>query len=397
MPSFSSVLLLTVLACRHQPPPPLAQVDAQAVQDLPAPIQVLLASAESPDAGLRRQALALLIAQEPAPGGGAYGPRAVYDPSPYVQRAAADALAARGDAESTALLRTLARLDSADPYARGHAGMLLAQAGDTQALPALRAAMDQEREHWRRLPLALAAAAMGDSEALTAVQKDLARGDLPLELDLFRDLGASGLTELAPALREGTEMLPPDLALPAAAALMQLGDKQGETTLRNALASPDLVDRLSALDVLSELPGEHANELLRKAARSGPEPARVYAACILLERGEGDPTQGLAALELQDRELRAQAAWGLGGYLSQVSSGRMRRRVQQSLRAALSDSEPVVVAAAVDALGRSGDPQDRDYLAPFLTAETESLRLRAAGALLALQSTSATAMLPAHP
>lgn len=386
---FSSLLLF---ACAHRGDPQLAAPAAAQVQSEQDPVQVLEQAALSEKVSVRMAALSALIELSPEPAGGAWGPAALADDNPYVQRAAVDAMAGRIEHDPHALehLRAFCYRSDVDPYVRGHAGVVLALEGDTLTQDTFSAAAAEESAHWKRVPLALPAAMMGDAQALSTLQADLQRGDLPMELTLFQDIGRSGLPELAPALVAGLPLMEEELIIPAAAALLELGDKQGESLLKDALGDSDLVRRLEVIDALAKVNTPQANTLLNRSG--GPDAVKDYANLVLVERGEGDVQGAIASLNDADRELRTQAAWALGGYLSDPQvSGRSRRQAHGALLTALQDLEPVVVSQAISALGRAGDRSDQAAISHFLDAESATLQVRTAHAMLSLDPSALTA------
>ncbi len=383
---FSSLLLF---ACAHRGDPQLAAPAAAQVQSEQDPVQVLEQAAQSEKVSVRMAALSALIELSPEPAGGVWGPTALADANPYVQRAAVDAMAGRMDRDPQALehLRAFCYRSDVDPYVRGHAGVVLALGGDTLTRETFSVAATGEPAHWKRVPLALPAAMMGDTQALDVLQEDLGRGDLPMELTLFQDIGRSGLAELAPALLEGLALMEEDLIIPTAAALLELGDKHGESLLKDALGDSDLVRRLEVIDALAKVHTPQADALLNRSG--GPAAVKDYANLVLVERGAGDVQGAIASLSDADRELRTQAAWALGGYLADPEvSGRTRRQAHGALLTALQDLEPVVVSQAISALGRAGDQDDQAAISQFLDAESATLQVRTAHAMLSLDPSS---------
>jgi HEAT repeat protein len=265
----------------------------------------------------------------------------------------------------------------------------LHRAGRTGARKSLGEAWRSERLHWRRAPLALAAARMGDEEARAVLAQDLARGDFPMEMRFFLDLADSDFEELVPALVEGSRLLEEELQLPVAVALLGLGSSAGESRFRDALGG-DVEQRLEAIDFLVDLPGEDATALLRKARRGGPEAAQRYAELALVARGEEGPAPALEALDSADRELRQQGVWSLSCYLaSGGAGGRGERQARKRLREMLGDPEPVVVFETVRGLGRAGEPSDRGLLAALWAEESPSLSVEVAGAILEIEARDA--------
>ena len=391
---YSSVSFLLLLACGPRTPidgaPELAGVEA--VSEAAAPLSVLEQGASSHDVSTRARALALLLEHGDLE---RWAPRALYDPSPYVQRAAIDALSLRPEPQALELIESLATRSDVEPYTRGQAGVALHRSGRIGARESLSEAWRAERLHWRRAPLALAAARMGDEEARAVLLEDLARGDYPMEMRFFLDLADSGFEELVPSLVEGSALLEEELQLPVAVALMGLGSNAGESRFREAL-NGDVEQRLEAIDFLVELDGESSDALLRKARRSGPEASQRYAELALIARGEGGLSPALEALDSMDRELRQQGVWALSCYLaSGQATGRGERQALKRLREMVGDPEPVVVLAAVQGLGRAGEPADRALLAALWVEDSPSLSVEVAGAILEIEARDALSELAA--
>jgi len=383
-------LTLAFGGCAHRGAevPAVERVSVEASEGDPQ--AYLVKASESLNPGIRGRALGLLILYDEAPGGGPWGPRALFDPSSYVQRQAVAALAQRIDEEySRDLLETFVRRERVDPYTRGRASVALALAGYSGEADTLSAAWKAEELHWRRAPLALGALMMGDEEALPALSEALARGDLPLEIDFFLDVGRSGRTELTRPLIEGLDLVEETLVLPTAVALISLGHVKGEALFRDALGDKDIEVRLEAVDYVVELDNEQvARRLLRRARTGGPEAVRRYAELALVARGEGGPEPAYEALANVDRELRQQGVWALAGWLvsSPDAPRRERRQAYKLLLASLGDPSPAVVQAAIMGLAKVGRSADRGVLATLLQEETLGLGVEAAGAMLAIDA-----------
>ncbi|MCP4809629.1 MAG: hypothetical protein GY913_28175 [Proteobacteria bacterium] len=371
---------VSLLACRTTP----KTVDVAAViAGEGDPAATLEAAASELDVSVRARALGLLITTSETVE--VWGPRAVYDPSEWVQRAGVDALAVHPDPAAAELVASLASRSDASPYVRSHAAVELIATGRTA--PDL--GWKDTSAHWHRAPLALPAAIQGDAEALKVLREDLAQGDFPLEIEFYLDLGGSGL-DVADALEASRARVEEELELPIAAAQIGLGDKRGEAHVKKALNSDDIERRLEAVDYLAELDGEVAGDLLKKAA-VGNGVVQDWAELALIARGDRSPQAALDALVLSDREARQQAVWALSCWLETSDvSGRSRKQAHKALVSMLGDPEPVVVMAAVQGLGRAGQMEDRGLLAGFLALEDRGLRVEAAGAILAIESRDAS-------
>ena len=393
MPRLLSVLACFALgACAHPAaePAPAARPHAGAIVGLDRAQATLERGAKDLDVAIRCRALALLIVTSPEPGGGPWGPRALWDPSPWVEKRGVEALSVRiAEPETKALLRDLAKRSTADPYARGSAGMRLALAGDKTVLPELVSAYQQEEQPWRAAPLALAAATMGDAEAIPVLDKALRAGELPLEIGFVADVGRSRLTVLVPALVEATTRVEEPLVLPLAAALVELGSAAGESLFHQAVSSADQEERLEALDFLVELRAPAVSPLLRRASHGGSDLVRHYASFALLVQGEGSVAAvATAAVEDPDREVRSLAVRCLGKALADGASmhARDHRVAHRALQKALEDPEDVVLTEALQALAHTGDPEDLALIGALLDAEALALQVEAAGAVLSIRN-----------
>jgi HEAT repeat protein len=360
-----------------------------------SPRAVLAEGAEALDVGVRLQALGQLVRHSEQPGGGQWSPRALMDPSPYVQRRGVEALRQRlPEPESSEQLVQVVGRPGVEPYTRGLAGRALATQGDTRALPALQDALAASEQDWERAPLALAAAMMGDEQALLPLRVALERGDFPLEVEFFLACGTSGLDGLAEALAQGSARLEEDLVLPAAASLIRLGSSDGETLFREALASDDPELRLQAIDFLADVEGDTATDLIRRARMLGPAPVSRYAEMALVSRGQESAKPAMELSRSLDREDRKQAVWALGGYLAATDSPRHETAVRESLRASLADVELMVVHEAIRSLGRVGLPADVPALEELMQQEFVAVRVAAAGAVLDIQQRASSLARP---
>ncbi|MBN1334485.1 MAG: HEAT repeat domain-containing protein [Deltaproteobacteria bacterium] len=354
-------------------------IEAQASWEVP--LGVLGAGAEDLDVEIRSKALACLVRRAPEPGGGTWTARALWDPSPYVRRAAIRALARRlEETEARDALASVVGRADVDPYTRGLAGTVLADAGDKRVAGVLSEAWRTASAPWQAAPLALAAARMGDPQAPAAVARALEGGEFPLEVSFFLSIGRSGLSGLAPALVEAAASVEEDLLLPVAAALVGLGAPEGEALFDQALSGSE-DQQMEALDILAFLPGDVARRLVRSAARGDGHPAR-YARLLRVGWQETSSKEAVRAAVDPDREIRSLAIQALGRALHSSSRD---DRAHGALVQALSDPEPVVRLEAIRSLGRIGHPEDRDLFLPFLASGSgrpDLFEIEAASAIL---------------
>lgn len=335
------------------------------------------------DVGIRGPALGQLVRSSPEPAGGAWGQRAAFDPSPWVQREGVEALAHRlPEPASADLLLTLAEREDVEPYTRGLAALVLADQGDRRAAPAMVGCMEAG-QGWRAVPCALAAARYQEPEGEARLRAALAEEELPLDLDFVAALGASGLDFLVPELQAAHSWVEEPLRVPVAAALFELDPGAGAPLLRGHLGDPEVEVRLEALDFLRLSEQPEAAELLSRAAQDG-EVVGTYARLIEVARGSRGPELALAALAEPDREVRSWAVWALGEAASREWTRRDRKVLGEALLDAATDEDVVVVLAAARALGATGAPEELAALEGLLDNEFPQVRLEAGIRLLQL-------------
>ena len=352
----------------------------------PAALAVLDAAASEPEPGVRAAALAARIRTSAEPAGGPWGPRAVFDPSPWVRRAGAAALADRLPEEAAAAaLRGLVGRSDADAYTRCGAAMHLARAGDATALSAVQAAIDAASGGWEVAPCALAAASMGSPAAVPALEAALEEGELPLELGFVADLASSGLVAVAPAVGTAVGLVEEPLRIPLAGAWMELGGAGGAAVLRTAITEGTVEEQMTALDQVVDSDAPAADDLLQRAA-AADGPVRAYARLVLAARsGELGPAVA-AAEDADDRDARALAMDAAGLLVARLDDpgARVARKARALLVVGLQDPDDAVRLAAVRSLSRVGTAAEAAALEPLLEAEGATLRVAAAAALLQL-------------
>ena len=199
MPSLRcAALLVSVLlasGCAHRRGQSLVEAPRSAEADSEPALAVLAAAAGDLDEGVRARALAALVQSSPEPAGGAWAPRGLYDPSPWVQRATLDAPSSReADAASRQVLHQTAQRTDLDPTSAARSAL--------HAAP-LRPAPDRPPRGGGSgapgvLHRALAAAQLSDVEAEDRLALILADGDLPQPA--ASHVGDAGFTGLVPAL-----------------------------------------------------------------------------------------------------------------------------------------------------------------------------------------------------
>ncbi|MBX2796089.1 MAG: HEAT repeat domain-containing protein [Myxococcales bacterium] len=344
-----------------------------------SPVEVLEHNAGVLDPSARARAVALLVAANHGP---AFDARALGDPSPWVQRAAVEAMAARGDSDGAERLAEFTGRGDRDAFARALAAV---RAPSPRAAAESAEAWQAEAAPWRRAPLALAALVNGDDAARTGLSDALATGELPLEADLMLEIGRCGDARLIPALQAAQEVVEEELDLAVAAARLMLGDPTAEQPFRKAVMGGDIERRLEALDYLVHIDAARTAPLLDRAMSQGPELVTAYARLVKAAQSGSDPAVFTKAAEDPDREVRELAV----RFASRAAAGgtankRVAKAVRDVIVDALADPSPGVRAEALVAVQRLAIPEAEPAVSQLLGDENLRVRIEAAGAALAL-------------
>lgn len=369
-------LLLPLLLACHRPPAALGDPtlpEAVEAVETQGPEQILIDAAAHLDPTIRARALHWLV--RTTSDLDTWGPRARFDPSPWVQRAAIGAFVARSP-PANAELEALALQPGADPAVRALAALSL-PAGSIDLTGVWRDAPAP----WDRVPLALAAGFHGDADAAAALDAALRTGDLDLDLPLMDALARYGSPALLPALAVAQERAEPELGIAIATARLRLGDPQGEVVLRKALGD-DTHTRMEVLDRMATWADPTADGLIRKAHSAGPDLVRLHADLLLTARTGAQASRLTDTRAAPDREVRLLGVQAAGLALrSGPASRALARTAVEVLADALTDTDPAVRAEAVHLLGDHGDRAHVTALEALLLDEVQAVRIEAAGVL----------------
>jgi HEAT repeat protein len=385
-----ALFLVPLLGCAPKTSQSIEPPLVDAVEEVPEqdPMVILEEGAGHLDPTSRALALGWLTRLSPTEDAVSWAARSLYDPSAWVQRAGVLALLDRLEQPpARQALSDYVVSTSGDPYIRSMAGIGLAEHRSNDISAALREAWRGEQEPWIIAPLALASAAHGDAEAIPAVAKALATGELALDLDFLKAVGASGHADLLPALQTGSAMVEDELRLPLAIAQVQLGDPSAEQVLRKALQHSDPIVRMGAVELLAELDHPTAGALLAKARNDKVLLVQSHARMALAARNGDDHDAFAKAWQDPDREVRAlcvrlaaqAAADPVAG-----SNKKLMRVVDEIMPQALRDPDATVRLQAVRAAARLMLTAQVVAVAVQTRQSWAQLRIEAAGAALLL-------------
>ncbi len=356
----------------------------------------LYAGAESLDVSVRLLSAHDIVRYRPEPSGGDFTQRFLLDPSPYVQRAALQALLERLDTgdDSTALALLIDNLHRGDldPYTWGHLAHSLVDVVEGEDTALIGTKWESESASYLVLPLALAAAEVGNTAALAALTAAIEVAEVPLELTFFDDCGEADLP-ISETIMESFERLEQVLHIPAVVCALELGEESAEADLRERIRSTENPEQaLEVLDFLVEAntyAGEGAvHRLLTEASNSSDPIISAYGQGALLSFGEGDPGVVIEFATSIDRDVRVIAFacltrwWDRFGH---TSTRQQRLSYHKAIIDALDDTNIVVVLAAIEAIGHFAHPDDTALMDALLESEDSMVRVRAASALLRLR------------
>jgi hypothetical protein len=301
--------------------------------------------------------------------------RGLYDPDSWVQRAAGlELLRIEQHQELLSYLQ-----GSADPYVRGELAARLIHAASESDQANLRDLWREAEHEWERPPLALAAAALGDQQAIALIGEALERGDLALSHHFIAALGRSQRAELIPYLKRGEDSAEDELKLPFAAARLGLGDSSAQATFHAAFNDPNPEVALEALDHLIPLEADEVNQLLKRAQTTSDAEIKWYALLASVARHQAGPDKLITALNEENWEVRLWATRFSGALLADPSSSRRETaNASRVLQRSISDESAVVRVEAAKALRWVEADLANRYI-PLLLADTDlGVRLAAA-------------------
>lgn len=375
-------VMVLVVACKHATSTRLdASLPEQLDEVLEAtPRQVLTEAAAELDPSLRARALELVLRNDWGP---EWDARALGDPSGWVQRAAVEALAARGTADTRQRLLAFITDSTREPMARAIAALRLT---GPDARDAIGRAWRAEPASWRRSSMALASVVHGDDEALEVLTSIIGRGQLPLELELFFAIGQSAEPALVEPLQRAQRTVEPELELPVAAARWMLGDGSAEEPFRKAVVGADVERRLEALDYLVRLDRGQTRGLILKARNQGPELVRWYADLALAAAAGNDSGLFEKAAAHPDREVRELAVH----FASEVATSaepnrRLSRVARKVLIGGLADDHSRVRLEALQGVRTHRLVEAAPAVQALLSDENRMVRLEASGTALLLE------------
>jgi hypothetical protein len=351
--------------------------DAVAVPAL-APSAVLDEGVGHGDPGVRGRALAWRIRTSSSPELGRWLMQGSYDPDPWAQALVVEAMVERlAEPAVREVLMGLCLRGSADPGVRARAASALVRGGHGAALGDVRGA-------WREQPgeqaaaLAVVGLRLGEPDALTVVARALSRGWLGDDVPLLLWAVEGREPELVAALAEGVGRVEESTVLRYQFARAVAGDPAGLAAWRAALRDEDVDLQAEALELVLALPSEARSAWARQARVAGDRGVREAAAS--LARPAVDPI--LRALRADDPFAR-EVAMTAAAALPPASAAALIQR-------ALGDEASEVRLRAADLAGRTALPELVPALTELLSDDHASVRVTAAGALLAIEARSAS-------
>ncbi|MBM4318974.1 MAG: hypothetical protein FJ125_03220, partial [Deltaproteobacteria bacterium] len=297
---------------------------------------------------------------------------ALADDDPVVRRAAAEGL---GRHRAPEVIPELVPL-LADPACAVEAGRALAALGETALVPLAKALADGPPEV--RPGAARALGFCGLAEAFPLLARALGADDGALRCAAAEALGQLGQPQAVPLL-VGCLRQELDGAVRHAmiVALGQLGDRQAIPALQGHLAEPVAEIRQACATALAALGEPPADELLAAAGELAGERWAALA-------GRGEIALELLVAALGSFGLDRRSAAYRAGAARVLGLLRRERGLQPLLQALRQDAQPLVRAAAAQALGHLGLPAAALALRQGLVDSQEEVRTACADALAEL-------------
>ncbi len=373
---------------------------------------VLRAGAQDLDATVRARALATLVQLDDAPGGGDWAARGLWDPSAWVQRETADALASRlPEPASVQALQGYVVRNGVDPLeaclaarqlAAGSPGAVQPDVLEAIEVAARQAAPAQAQACWLFL------AEQGQEDAALRLREGLARPVLRLDVDLVAALATTSVEGVGPALADGLDRLDDQAEIAAGTVLLGQAQPQGEGLLRATLAGRAAEAglptdwRQGALEVLDQLvllDTPDARDLLEQAARGADPMIGATARLALLAHGRVDEraVRSLASQAQGDAAARpATDALAFALHAASVGLRRhpdatdLRRAAARLHRTALTSLDFRVQLAAADVAAALGDGQAVAAMLPWMDDDDVPVVLSVAVAAAVLQEDART-------
>ena len=288
-------------------------------------LAILRAGTESPDSSVRAVAASAWLGST-HPSASVLSGWVLADPSSHVQRVSA--------------------------RAASEAGITLTLHPTTDALAAVWLGHSQSVVSGEHRALALAIG--GDGAGLEELLSDLSEGTMSAESDVLELLVRSDLEGVGDALSRGSAMAEEPVRLPMAMAAVALGSDQGVQAVA-ALLTDELGEelRIEAVEAMVRLGSSVAESWLERAANDGNEAVAEHAKIGLVVSGKTSLEFVSGALDSPDRDTRAWAAQCLAMTAKERPLPReLIRRLQASAR----DEAPAVRWGAVEALLAGSGP-----------------------------------------
>ena len=282
-------------------------------------LAILRAGTESPDSSIRAVAASAWLGSAHS-SASVLGGWVLADPSAHVQR-----VSARAASEAGIALTLHPMTDALAALWLGHSGSVVSN------------------EH-RALALAIG----GDGAGLEELLSDLSEGTMSAEADVLELLVRSGLKGVGDALSRGSAMAEEPVRLPMAMAAVALGSDQGVQAVAALLKDdPGEELRIEAVEAMVRLGGSVAEGWLERTAKSGTDAVAEHAKIGLVVSGKTSLEVVSEALDSPDRDTRAWAAQCLA---MTAKERPLPRELITRLQASARDEAPAVRWGTVEAL-----------------------------------------------
>ena len=288
-------------------------------------VETLRAGAESPDPSIRAVAVSAWIGSA-HPSSAVLGGWVLADPSSHVQRVSARAA-----------------LEAGVP-------LTLHPTTDVLAALWLDDSVGVASGEYRALAMAIG----GDGPSLAQLLADLSEGSISAESDVLELLVRSDLKGVGDALAQGSALAEEPVRLPMAMAAVALGSEEGVPAVAMLLQDDQGEElRIEAVEAMVHLGDSRAVNWLERTAKGTSEAVSMHAKIGLIVSGQTAMSFAAEALGSPDRDTRAWAAECLA---MAAEERPLPRELITRLQASVRDEAPAVRWGAVQALLAAGSP-----------------------------------------
>ena len=342
---------------------------------------ILEESAASTETMIRAKALHALVRTDASPGAGVWAPRGIWDPEPWIQWTAVEAMLHRPlNSEGESLLFDLIQRESVTPQIRCPIAFRLGMNWAHQVLPLIQPEYAMEGGGQAKVVCALTGWFLGDESAHAALVAHLQDEGIPMDPYFMHLLVEGGERIGTEVLKDTMEWAEEGVDLQLAGVLARQDVPEGWDRLERGLNSDDELEGWDSLDLLLTIDRPRTMSILK--TQSSVDTLAGIGASMYLEIIEDRKPVTLRAYGTsEDRDERTLAVEMAALAMDLPLSNRMMRECRALLTAGLTDESFVVRLATYQALRQHATVSQLQRMAVLLTQVEPSERLEVALAI----------------